>query len=168
MVNWTESGVWSVVVLSAVVHLATPLRVANAQAGAASGQVRDSSYTWRAYATIARCSISIFDIVDDAAANRSPRQRLVVLRELEDNPGPSATEDADYLVDRIGRDFGFDPAEAVFVFHWGGFSFGDTVALRNELFLRATYRRAKNGALSGPQWRVVRREDLEDLTDRAF
>lgn len=136
--------------------------------GSAAAQVRDSTYTWRSYATIARCSISIFDIVDGASSTRTPQSHLVVVRELRENTGPSATEDARYLVDRIGRDFGFDPTETLFVFHWGRFSFEETNAPRQELFLRATYRRSKSGSLTGPQWRVVRREDLEALTDRAF
>jgi hypothetical protein len=128
-----------------------------------SGQVvADSTYSWRAYATVATCSISIYDIDEDE------RSRLVVIRELAENNGPPATDDARYLVDHIGRDFDIDPTATLWVFHWGSFSHPQARPTGKEVFLRATFRRSKGGALGSPSWRVVTREDLEELTDRSF
>ena len=93
---------------------------------------------------------------------------MVVIREIAENRGPPATRDARYLVDHIGRDFDFDPVTALWVFHWGSFSYAGAGESRREIFLRATFRRSSSGDLGGPSWRLVDREDLEELTDRKF
>lgn len=127
--------------------------------------VSDSTYSWRSYASVATCSISIYAT---HAKREEVRKRLIVIRELADNAGPPATADARYLADRISRDFGFDPVEAIWVFHWGSFSHAGASNSRKELFVRATFRRTDAGNLGSALWRVVSREQLEELTDRAF
>ncbi len=127
--------------------------------------VSDSTYSWRSYASIASCSISIYAT---HSTREKTRTKLVVIREIADNAGPAATADARYLADRIARDFGFDPVEAVWVFHWGSFSYTGAADSRRELFVRATFRRTDSGTLGGALWRIVSREQLEELTDRAF
>ena len=129
---------------------------------AAAQSVKDSTYAWRAYAAVATCSITIYDIESD------DRTRMVVIREIAENRGPPATRDARYLVDHIGRDFDFDPVTALWVFHWGSFSYAGARESRREIFLRATFRWSSSGVLGGPAWRLVAREDLEELTDRKF
>lgn len=130
--------------------------------GAATAQALvDTTYTWRAYASVADCRLRIFKTTDPE------RSHLVVLGESATNPGPSITEDARYLVANIGRDYRLLPEETHWVFHWGSFSHRGADATRKELFLRARFRES-DGAITTPQWRVVDREQLEELTDRVF
>ena len=123
--------------------------------------VVDTTYTWRAYASVAECRLRIYRTVDP------DRGHLVVLGEAASNPGPSITTDARYLVAHVGRDFNIQPAEAHWVFHWGSFSHEGARESRKELFLRSGFRDS-DGLVSTPQWRVVDRDQLEELTDRVF
>lgn len=127
----------------------------------ASAQVLvDTTYSWRAYASVATCGLTIYAGTDEE------RPRVVVLRELADNGGPPTTDDARYLVERIGRDYGIRPDEAYWIFYWGSFSFRDGTGGK-ELYLRATFRGGSGGGTAGsPLWRVVTRADVEELTDR--
>jgi hypothetical protein len=92
----------------------------------------------------------------------------VVLRELRDNRGQSITSDARYLVEQVGRRYSFDPASAYWVFRWGDYSFAGAEDRGKELFLRATFRRGRNGNLTLPNWRVISKEEVERYTDRLF
>lgn len=142
--------------------LALALALALLTPHASAGQVLvDTTYTWRAYASVARCRVRIFETTD------VERSRLVVVGESAANPGPSIMDDARYLVANIARDYNLPPEQAHWVFHWGWFSHEGADTTRKELFLRARFKET-DGAIATPQWRVVTREDLEELTDRAF
>ncbi len=123
----------------------------------------DTLFTWQGYRQEGRCRVLLF---------RTPpgtdRAYVVVLQELADNPGPSTVADARYLVERVSRHFGFEPAGAYWIFHWGAFSFPGAWASSKELFLRATFSRTKTGQLSAPRWHVITRVEVEQLTDRQF
>lgn len=123
----------------------------------------DTSFAWQSYSGVARCQLSIY-----AAAPGEDRSRVVVLRELAKNRGPSITADARHLAELIGRAHGIAPDDAYWVFHWGAFSFPEAADSRKEVFLRATFRQHSGGGFSTPSWRVISREETEELTDRAF
>jgi hypothetical protein len=123
--------------------------------------VVDTTYTWRAYASVAECRLRIYRTVDP------DRGHLVILGEAASNPGPSIMSDARYLVTHVGRDFNIQPSEAHWVFHWGSFSHDGARESRKEIFLRSGFRDS-DGLVSTPQWRVVDRDQLEELTNRAF
>lgn len=123
----------------------------------------DTLFTWQGYGQEGRCRVQLF---------RTPpgtdRAYVVVLQELADNPGPSTVADARYLVEHLSRHFGFEPADAYWIFHWGAFSFSGARASSKELFLRATFSRTATGRLSAPRWQVITRAEVERLTDRQF
>ncbi len=123
----------------------------------------DTLFSWQGYRQEGRCRVLLF---------RTPpgteRAYVVVLQELADNPGPSTVADARYLVERLSRHFGFDPADAYWIFHWGAFSFPGARASNKELFLRATFSRTTTGRLSAPRWQVITRAEVERFTDRQF
>lgn len=124
--------------------------------------VADSTYTWQAYATIATCSISIYDTTDD------DQPKMVIVREVASNRGPTSVHDATFLIDRIARDFGLRPEDVVWIFRLGSYSYSGATASPREILLRATVRRSSAGTLGRPSWRVVSRVQLEEWTDRAF
>ena len=148
-----------------LLSLFAPLVLASWLGPSATAQALvDTTLTWQGYARPSTCQIRVYPTPPD-----EDRTHTVVIREVAANEGPSTVEDARYLVERIGRAFGFDPVEAFFVFHWGGFSYaGADPDDGKEVFLRATVRRTKSGNLSTPSWRVISREEVEDLTDRRF
>jgi hypothetical protein len=53
------------------------------------------------------------------------------------------------------------------VFHWGSFSHDGARESHKEIFLRSGFRDS-DGLVSTPQWRVVDRDQLEELTNRVF
>jgi hypothetical protein len=127
--------------------------------------VADTLFTWRGYARTAQCQVSVYP----GPPGDEARSQTVVLRELAANQGPSTISDAPYLADLVGRQLGIDPAEAYWVFHWGAFSYENATPDRDkELFLRVTFRRTDSGRLSSPYWRVIREDELLELTDRRF
>ena len=124
----------------------------------------DTVFAWRDYGRTARCRVRIYQAPPEA-----DRTRVVVLEELAENGGASTLDDARHLVDLLGRHFDVAPEDALWVFHWGAFSFeGARPDGRKELFLRATFRRGSGGALGTPSWRLVTRAEVEDYTDRLF
>ena len=125
--------------------------------------VADTTFSWQGYARASIAHIQIFEIPTDP-----DRPHTVVVREIASNSGPSTIDDVSYLAEQIGRTFALDPTLAYWVLHWGDFSFEGAKASRKELFLRATFKRNKSGQLGSPQWRVINREAVEILTDRAF
>ncbi len=121
----------------------------------------DTAFWWRSYAREGTTHVLIFP-------GRSDDPSVVVLRELADNAGPSTLTDIRHLVELIGREHGVDPAEAIWVIHWGNFSYRGAEASRREVFLRATFRRNKSGAVSAPSWRILNRDEVRDLTARHY
>ena len=132
--------------------------------GAAAQLLADTLVTWPGYAQPSSCRVQLY-----AALPGEDRTHVVVIREIAANRGATTVEDARHLAEVVGRRFGFDPAAAYWVFHWGSFSYEGAVAnARKQLFLRATFRRLKSQGLGTPQWRILSREQVEDLTDRHF
>ncbi len=124
----------------------------------------DTLFTWQGYARTATCHLRIY-----AAPPGADRSRVVVLRELAENAGPSTIADARHLAELVGRRYHIDPVDALWVYHWGAFSFsGAAPDRRKELFLRATFRRTSSQNLGTPSWKIVTREDVEAYTDRHF
>jgi hypothetical protein len=124
----------------------------------------DTLFTWKDYGRTALCRVRIYP-----GPPGDERTQTVVLQEQAENRGASTTADARHLVELVGRQFGLDPAASYWIFHWGTFSFeGAQAEPRKELFLRATFRRTRGESLSTPTWRVITREEVENLTDRRF
>lgn len=129
---------------------------------AASAQLADTLVTWQTYGEEGVARVRTF------AANDEDRPLTVVVDELAENRAGAVTDDVRYFVDNFGRAFGIDPTAATFVFRFTGESFcadGDDEKL---LLLRATFRHTSAGNLSSPSWRVISRDELAELTDRAL
>lgn len=126
-------------------------------------QTPDTLFAWRSYAREGLTNLLVFENAQDET-----RPQTVVLREVAENTGPSAVADIRHLVELVGRRLTIDPTAATWIVHWGSFSYAGAERSRRELFLRATFRRNKSGALSAPSWRVLSREQTEDLTDHAY
>ncbi len=129
---------------------------------AQSALLHDEEISWRTYASTRSARIRVYTCPDER------RPRTVVVDDLASNGG-AITDEASFVADLVGREVGFDPTEATFVFRYtpasfveGGRDGGKT------LLLRATFRRSSGGALGAPSWRVVTPEALDELTDRAF
>ena len=129
----------------------------------AAQPVADTLFTWRGYARMGQCRVAVYPTPSD-----EERTRTVVLHELARNEGPSTVDDVRYLAEAVGRRFQIDPTEAYWIFHWGAFSFAGAETNDKELFLRATFHRTSTGRLSSPYWRVIRRNEVLELTDRRF
>ena len=123
----------------------------------------DTLFAWRGYGREGRCHVRLYE-----SRPKEDRPHVVVLGELAANGGPSILADARYLVEDVGRSLGVEPEEALWIFHWGSFSFEGAEETAKEVLLRATFRRTTSGALGAPSWRVVTREEVEVLTDRQF
>lgn len=125
----------------------------------------DTLFTWRGYARTAECRVQAYP----APPDEETRTQTILVRELATNRGPSTLQDTRHLAELIGRQFGVDPAEAYWVFHWGAFSYEGAASDRGkELFLRATFSRTSTGRLGTPYWKVIDRDAVRDLTDRRF
>lgn len=122
----------------------------------------DTLFAWRSYAREGLVDVRIF-----ANSKDDDRPHTVVLRELAANNGPSSVADSRYLVEQIGRSHAIEPDAATWIFHWGSFSYPGASGGK-ELFLRATFRRTKAGNLSAPAWRVLTRQQVEELTGRSY
>lgn len=92
----------------------------------------------------------------------------MVIEEANDNAGGPVTDEARYVAETIGRTFGFDPVDAIFVFRFEIGSTSGASAGNKILLLRVTFRRGASGELGAPSWRVISAETLSDLTDRAL
>ena len=133
-------------------------------AAPAAGQVvADTLFTWPGYARTGTCHLRIFH-----APPGDDRTHTIVLQELAENRGPTTLDDARHLAEVIGRHYGIDPVAAYWVFHWGAFSYDAGAERGKELFLRATFGRTSTYNLGTPRWRVVTREEVEELTDRLY
>jgi len=129
---------------------------------AGAQELVDSLFQWRGYIHPGQARIRIYRTAED-----EKRPHTIVLEELAQNRGPLVHEDLPYLVEEICRAFGLEAAGAYWVLHWGAFTFGE-IDSKKELFLRATFNRSSPGRLGAPQWRMIKREEVEELTDRQF
>jgi hypothetical protein len=129
----------------------------------AVAQNPDTLLTWRTYSQEAQARVRVFD------APSLDRPWTVVVDEVPTNRGPVVTDDARFLAETIGRTLGRDPAEMTFVFRFTPASFCEGAHLAGRtLLLRATFTRARSGRLGTPNWRVITRDELATLTDRAL
>lgn len=140
--------------LSAVVIVAFML------AGTVQAQMLDSLMTWRTYSQQAEARVHTY------LSNDLNRPITVVIDELASNQHGMVTDDARFVADMIARVIGHDPVEITFVFRISGSSFCDCPSGRKALLLRATFTRTRTGNLGTPNWRVLTRDELADLTDR--
>lgn len=123
----------------------------------------DTVLAWNSYHTDRQARVRVFLADDDA------RPYTAVIDEQAENPGAPVTDEVRYLAETVGRTLGFDPAAATFVFRFTAASFTpDGRDAGKVLLVRATFRRTDSGDLGTPSWRVITREALDDLTDRAF
>lgn len=124
----------------------------------------DTLFTWKGYGQASKTRVRLYDVPPT-----HDRTRVAVLTELAENRGASTASDVQFLAEKVGREHGFDPATAYWIVHWGAFSYeGATPDKRKELFLRASFSRTATGRLSAPQWRVMHRDEVLELTDRRF
>ena len=131
---------------------------------AAAQLLADTTVTWQSYARDGTTRARLY-----ATPSGEKRDRVVVLTELAENDGPSAVEELRHLAELIGRRYDFDPASAYFVVHWGAHSYeGADPDDERELLLRAGFHRTSTGNLSSPNWYLLSREQLRELTDRQF
>lgn len=128
----------------------------------AAAQPADTLLTWRTYAQEGIARVQSFE------SNDEDRPLTVVVDERADNRAGLVTDDVRYFVETYGRSVGVDPAEAAFVFRFNGTSFCEAGPEGKTLLLRATFTRTKTGRLSAPNWRVLTRVELAELTDRAL
>ena len=132
-------------------------------AGSSAQQLADTLFQWQGYTHPGKTRLLLFKTLED-----NQRSHVAILQEQALNKGPTIQEDFSFLVEEIGRNFQIDPAETYWVLHWGAFSFVENASSSKDLFLRATFRRNQDGRLGSPLWRLIRREDVEELTDRLF
>lgn len=125
-------------------------------------QLADSLFEWRGYIHPGKSRVQIYKTISD-----KNRTHVAILQEIAENKGPLVHDDLPYLVEEISRTYHLDGTRIYWILHWGNFTFADAQSSK-ELFLRATFKRNSNGRLSAPQWRLVRREDIEKMTDRQF
>ena len=129
---------------------------------AAAAQPADTLLTWRTYGQEGVARVQTFE------SNDEDRPLTAVVDELAENRAGLVTDDVRYFVETYGRSVGVDPAGVVFVFRFNGASFSEGGAEDKTLLLRATFTRTKTGRLSAPSWRVLSRDELAELTDRAL
>ncbi len=129
---------------------------------AQTNPVHDSTLTWRTYASERAARVRVFHSTDER------RPHTVVIDERAANGGV-ITDEAGFLADLVGRELGFDPTSASFVFRFTPASFAEDADDRGKtLLVRATFGRTSTGALAAPTWRVITSDVLSELTDRAL
>ncbi len=127
-----------------------------------SAQTHDQELTWRTYTSERSARVRVFPSGDER------RPHTVVVDDQASNPA-AVTDEAVYVADLVGREFGFDPVGATFVFRFTPASFAaDAPEGGKTLLVRATFGRTSSGALASPSWRLISADELEDLTDRAM
>ena len=130
---------------------------------AAAQLLADTTVTWQSYSRDGTTRARLY-----ATPEGEKRARVVVLTELAANEGPSTVAELRHVAEVIGRHYHFDPAEAYFVVHWGAHSYAGAAPDDRELLLRASFHRTSTGNLSSPNWYLLSREQLLELTDRQF
>lgn len=123
----------------------------------------DTLLAWRSYSHDRTARVRLFRCDDD------DRPHTVVVDERADSAGGPVTDEVRYVAETIGRTFGFDPATATFVFRFTAAGFAPGAHDDGKaLLIRATFRRGASGDLDAPTWRVLSRDALAELTDRAL
>ena len=124
--------------------------------------VVDTVLTWRSYSHDREARVRLFRSGDE------DRPHTVLVDERAESAGGPVTDEAPYVAETIGRALGFDPVAATFVFRFtaAGFTPGAPDGGKS-LLVRATFRRGASGNLNAPAWRVLSRDELAELTDRA-
>jgi len=131
-------------------------------AAAQPAPLHDADLSWRTYASQRTARVRVF------ASGDEERPRTVVLDGRATNGGV-LTDEARYLAELVGRELGFDPVEAVFVFRFTPAAFVEGAPDGGKtLLLRATFRRVASGGLGSPSWRVISADALAELTDRGL
>lgn len=131
--------------------------------GLAAQPLVDTLIVLQSYGYERTARVRLFRCDDEA------RPHTVVIDERADGAASPATDEVRYVAEVIGRTFGFDPVAASFVFRFTARSFvADAREDGKALLLRATFRRGSSGDLNAPSWRVLSRDALADLTDRAL
>lgn len=142
--------------------LAFALAFAADTAAAQGVALHDQQLAWRTYADARQARVRVFASTDER------RPTTVVVDDRADNGDP-ITDEAGFVADLVGREMGFDPTEATFVFRFTPAAFADAAGDQGKtLLLRATFQRGTSGALGSAQWRVITADMLDELTDRAF
>ena len=137
------------------------LGVVLSSAAPGSAQVlTDTLLTWRSYSHERSARVRIFSCDDEA------RPHTVVVDERAESAGGPVTDEVRYVAEVVGRTFGFDPAEATFVFRFTAESFTAGEGDGGKAVL--LFRRTSSGELGSPSWRVLSRDALDELTDRAL
>lgn len=130
-------------------------------ADAQTQPLTDLEVSWRAYTAQRAARVRVY------AADDERRPHTIVVDDRASNGGP-ITDEAQFVADLIGREVGVDPTTATFVFRFTPSAFTEGGSERGKtLLLRATFRRTQSGGLGSPDWRVLTRDGLDDLTDRA-
>ncbi len=122
----------------------------------------DEVITWRSYSAERSAHVRVL------ASGDRDRPFTVVIDESNDGAAGPVTDEARFVAETIGRTFGFDPVEAFFVFRFQVGSSTGASSSNKVLLLRATFRRGASGDLGAPSWRVISRESLTEITDRAL
>ena len=139
------------------------LLVAAAAPGLDAQPLVDTLLTWQSYSNARSARVRLYRCDDE------DRPRTVVVDERAESAGGPVTDEVRYVAETIGRTFGFDPVAATFVFRFTAAGFAPGAPDDGKaLLLRATFRRGASGALSAPSWRVLSRDALAELTDRAL
>lgn len=154
----------TLLLLAFILALIPSVAAQTSRASAAGQALVDTVFTWRNYDQSSRCRVRIYPCPPG-----DTRTHTVVLDELAANESRSTTSDAAHVAELIARQYHLDAVRTYWVFHWGAFSYaGARESSRKELFLRATFRRTRSGMLGAPSWRVLTREELEEITDRRW
>lgn len=95
------------------------------------------------------------------------KDKVVVIRELAENRGVTALEDAKALVETLEEALNIQPENTIFIHYLGGFSFEGSNDEKALLF-KSTYSRQENGRLSAPSWKPVSFSEVLEYTDRRF
>ena len=149
--------------LAALALVAFPFGVLAAAPAAAQGDaLHDQPIAWRTYAAARQARVRVF-------ASTSERRPTTVVVDDRAGNGAPVTDDAGFVADLIGRELGFDPTAATFVFRFTPAAFTEGAGETGKtLLLQATFSRGASGALGSAQWRVLTADALDELTDRAF
>ncbi len=145
------------------IYIITALLTLAAATPAAGQMVADTTFSWRGYRNVSTCRVRIY-----RSAPKAARPMTVILDELAENRGRSTLDDAPHLAEMLSRSFPVRPDSAFWIFRWGSFSFAGAAPEKKEVYLRATFRRGKTGALGPPSWRVIDRATVSEYTDRAY
>ena len=136
---------------------------AQADSTAHPGAIYDGEVTWKGYGAAPQRSARVRVFASEDAR----RPHTIVVDDRAGNGRAPITQEARYVAETIGRELGYDPTEAAFVFRFTEGSFTEGGSDRGRtLLIKATFGRTGSGALAAPSWRVLTPEGLEDLTDR--